>query len=61
MAIIKARDLKVGMDLGNWGSVVEVSEVINGRVEVTFSAHDYDCGEDEYYPCDLDAEEILNY
>lgn len=61
MATIKARDLKVGMDLGKWGSVEEVGEVVNGRIGVTFFAHDYDCGEGEFFPCDLDAEEILEY
>lgn len=61
MATIKARDLKVGMDLGDWGSVEEVGEVVNGRIGVTFCAHDYDCGEDEYFPCDLEADQLLEY
>ncbi len=59
MATIKARDLKVGMYLRPWGTVEEVGEVVNGRIDVTFSFHDYDCGEDEYFPCNFGADEPL--
>lgn len=61
MATIKARDLKVGMYLGAWGTVEEVSAPANGVVNVTFSVHDFDCGEDEFFPMELDLEKVLKY
>lgn len=59
MQTIKAEDLQVGMETEN-GLTVEEVEVFENRVEVTFMAVDYDCGDVEYLPCILSLEEEYN-
>lgn len=58
MQSIKAVDLKAGMDTDS-GFVEDVTVLSNGKVDVTFSIHDHDCGETEYFPCILDANEMV--
>ena len=45
-----AKDLKKGMVVKGWGEVEEI-HVHTDCVDVTFSCHDHDCGETEYFPC----------
>lgn len=58
MKSIKAADLKVGMDTDS-GFVEDLTVLANGKVDVTFSIHDQDCGETDYFPCILDPNEMV--
>lgn len=56
---IKASDVKVGMDTPNGGYVQSVEVESNGNIGITFVTHDYDCGEDDYFPCEYSPDELI--
>lgn len=55
---IKASDVKAGMDTPS-GSIHSVEVETNGNIGITFIAHDYDCGEDDYFPCEYSPDELV--
>lgn len=57
MKTIKAKDVTVGMMLAG-GEVVEAATEF-GVVGITYKVHDYDCGEDEYFPCEYQPDDII--
>ena len=57
---IKASDVKVGMELPNGSEVISVDVEESGNIGITFLAHDYDCGEDEYFPCEYSPDEMID-
>jgi len=59
MQSIKVKDLKVGMETDS-GCVEDIAVLTDGKIDVTFSIYDYDCGENEYFPCILDSNEVVN-
>lgn len=58
MKTIKAKDVTVGMMIGD-SEVVEVLRLETGMIGITFMVHDYDCGEDEYFPCEYNPDDII--
>lgn len=55
---IKAKDVKEGMETPN-GSIHSAEVETNGNIGITFTAHDYDCGEDDYFPCEYSPDELV--
>lgn len=54
---ICAIELEAGMELES-GDIVEFVELTeDGKVEVCFSTVDYDCGDVEYFPVIVEADE----
>ncbi|WCZ66217.1 hypothetical protein [Yersinia phage MHG19] len=54
---ICAIDLEAGMELESGDMVESVDITEDGKVEVCFSTVDYDCGDVEYFPVIVEADE----
>lgn len=52
-----AIDLEVGMELESGDMVEDVDVTEDGKVEVCFSTIDSDCGDVEYFPIIVEADE----
>lgn len=60
MAIVKAKDLKVGMELDTGAIVVTVIIIDADLVELEFQVYDHDCGEVDFLSFEENAEETYN-
>lgn len=60
MAMVKAKDLKVGMELDTGAIVVTVIVINADRVELEFQVYDHDCGEVDHLSFEESAEELYN-
>lgn len=54
---ICAIELEAGMELESGDMVESVDITEDGKVEVCFSTVDYDCGDVEYFPVIVEADE----
>lgn len=60
MAIVKAKDLKVGMELDTGAMVVTVIIINADLVELELQVYDPDCGEVDFLSFQENAEETYN-
>lgn len=54
---VRAIDLKVGMELESGDTVKSVDVAEDGKVEVCFGYIDDECGDVEYFPVIVEADE----
>lgn len=58
MNTVKAKDVKVGMEIAG-DLVVEVILVSETVIQIDFQSYDAECGEVEYLPCEFHPEEEI--